>query len=131
MTEPDSGLARIKKRFSPPGVPVDDRGRARMVLDTLVLHLHPARVPHKTLRWTYTWGLGGLALTGKGSWLQMLGFGGPVTNPGVYEDTAADSATAEVSDWRGAILVGGVLIVALALIGGGFAAFQKHSRPPD
>ncbi|MCB2224389.1 MAG: cytochrome b N-terminal domain-containing protein [Actinobacteria bacterium] len=31
------------------------------MLDTLVLHLHPARIPAPTLRWTYTWGLGGLA----------------------------------------------------------------------
>jgi quinol-cytochrome oxidoreductase complex cytochrome b subunit len=33
----------------------------RMVVDSLVLHLHPAKVPETTLQWTYTWGLGGLA----------------------------------------------------------------------
>jgi quinol-cytochrome oxidoreductase complex cytochrome b subunit len=33
----------------------------RMVVDNLVLHLHPAKVPQRTLSWTYTWGLGGLS----------------------------------------------------------------------
>ncbi len=67
MTEPSdqqqsaSGLERIKERLAPPSIPADDRGRARLVLDTLVLHLHPARIPKRTLKWTYTWGLGGLA----------------------------------------------------------------------
>ncbi len=51
----------MKERLSPPPLPTDDRGRARLVLDTLILHLHPARIPKRTLRWTYTWGLGGLA----------------------------------------------------------------------
>lgn len=58
--ETQSSLERMKERLTPPPIPTDDRGRARLVLDTLVLHLHPARVPKKTLRWTYTWGLGGL-----------------------------------------------------------------------
>ncbi len=38
-----------------------ERGRMRMVMDSLWLHLHPARVPVRTLRFTYTWGLGGLS----------------------------------------------------------------------
>jgi quinol-cytochrome oxidoreductase complex cytochrome b subunit len=42
-------------------LPTDERGRMRMVVDNLILHLHPARVPVRTLRWTYTWGLGGLS----------------------------------------------------------------------
>jgi quinol-cytochrome oxidoreductase complex cytochrome b subunit len=33
----------------------------RMVVDSLVLHLHPTKVPVQTLSWTYTWGLGGLS----------------------------------------------------------------------
>jgi quinol-cytochrome oxidoreductase complex cytochrome b subunit len=33
----------------------------RMVVDNMVLHLHPTKVPVSTLRWTYTWGLGGLS----------------------------------------------------------------------
>ena len=38
-----------------------DRYRMRAVMNNLILHLHPPRVPADTLRWTYTWGLGGLA----------------------------------------------------------------------
>lgn len=44
-----------------PAYPRDDRSRMRLVLDSLVLHLHPAKIPSQTLKWTYTWGLGGLS----------------------------------------------------------------------
>lgn len=52
---------RLRDSLKPAGIPTDERGRMRMVLDSLILHLHPARVPESTLRWTYTWGLGGLS----------------------------------------------------------------------
>jgi quinol-cytochrome oxidoreductase complex cytochrome b subunit len=39
----------------------DDRVRLRAVLDSLILHLHPARVPVAAIRFTYTWGLGGIS----------------------------------------------------------------------
>ena len=42
--------------------PRDDRGRMRVVMNNLVLHLHPSKVARPTLKFTYTWGLGGLAL---------------------------------------------------------------------
>ena len=42
--------------------PSDDRGRMRMVMNNLLLHLHPSKVAKPTLKFTYTWGLGGLAL---------------------------------------------------------------------
>jgi quinol-cytochrome oxidoreductase complex cytochrome b subunit len=58
---PDTLLARIRKRLVPESMPEDDRGRMRRVVDSLVLHLHPTKVPVSTLRWTYTWGLGGLS----------------------------------------------------------------------
>jgi quinol-cytochrome oxidoreductase complex cytochrome b subunit len=32
-----------------------------MVLDSLILHLHPSTIPEKTLRLSLTWGLGGMA----------------------------------------------------------------------
>jgi quinol-cytochrome oxidoreductase complex cytochrome b subunit len=38
-----------------------DRRALRQVLDSLVLHLHPTRVPAAALRFTYTWGLGGIS----------------------------------------------------------------------
>ena len=42
--------------------PRDDRGRMRLVMNSLVLHLHPSKVAKPTLRFTYTFGLGGLSL---------------------------------------------------------------------
>ena len=42
--------------------PRDDRGRMRVVMNNLVLHLHPSKVARPTLKFTYTWGLGGLAI---------------------------------------------------------------------
>ncbi len=64
MTEeakPTSVPGRLWKSIGPSPLPEDDRGRMRMVVDNLVLHLHPAKVPVRTLSWTYTWGLGGLS----------------------------------------------------------------------
>ena len=43
------------------GTPSDDRNRMRQVMNSLVLHLHPARVPAPALRLSYTWGLGGIS----------------------------------------------------------------------
>ena len=54
-------LDRMRERLVPEPMPEDDRGRMRRVVDSLVLHLHPTKVPVSTLRWTYTWGLGGLS----------------------------------------------------------------------
>ncbi len=45
-----------------PLVPRDDRERRRAVLDTLILHVHPPTVPASTIRYTHTWGLGGMSL---------------------------------------------------------------------
>ena len=39
----------------------DDRSRMRAVANNLILHLHPTKVPAPALRWSYTWGLGGLS----------------------------------------------------------------------
>ena len=60
LPEP-SVFERMRNRLTPDDMPSDDRGRMRMVVDSLVLHLHPTKVPDRTLRWTYTWGLGGLS----------------------------------------------------------------------
>jgi quinol-cytochrome oxidoreductase complex cytochrome b subunit len=38
-----------------------ERNRMRAVMDNLVLHLHPTKVPAPALKLTYTWGLGGLS----------------------------------------------------------------------
>ncbi len=60
-TEPKSMLERMRERLVPEAIPEDDRGRMRRVVDSLIFHLHPTKVPVSTLRWTYTWGLGGLS----------------------------------------------------------------------
>ncbi|MBN2393256.1 MAG: cytochrome b N-terminal domain-containing protein [Anaerolineae bacterium] len=39
----------------------NDRHRMREVLNSLILHLHPTRVPAAAIRFTYTWGLGGIS----------------------------------------------------------------------
>ncbi|MFN2181824.1 MAG: cytochrome b N-terminal domain-containing protein [Candidatus Promineifilaceae bacterium] len=41
--------------------PTDDRSRMRAVANNLILHLHPTKVPAPALRWSYTWGLGGIS----------------------------------------------------------------------
>jgi quinol-cytochrome oxidoreductase complex cytochrome b subunit len=53
-------LDRMRQRLAPDGMPTDDRGRMRMVVDSLILHIHPAKVVVSSLKWNYTWGLGGL-----------------------------------------------------------------------
>ncbi len=58
---PPSIFERMRARLVPEGMPADERGRMRMVVDSLILHIHPTKVPANTLRWTYTWGLGGLS----------------------------------------------------------------------
>lgn len=52
---------RMRNRLAPEGIPADDRGRMRMVMDSLILHIHPAKVEITSMKWTYTWGLGGLS----------------------------------------------------------------------
>jgi quinol-cytochrome oxidoreductase complex cytochrome b subunit len=37
------------------------RDRAQHILGNVWLHLHPARIRQRGIRWTYTWGLGGLS----------------------------------------------------------------------
>lgn len=50
--------------FRGPLAPESDRERKLMVLDSLILHLHPSTIAEKTLRFSLTWGLGGMtALT--------------------------------------------------------------------
>jgi quinol-cytochrome oxidoreductase complex cytochrome b subunit len=46
-----------------PLVPRTDRDRKWIVFNTLILHFRPIRVPAKTIRYTHTWGLGGMSAT--------------------------------------------------------------------
>jgi len=45
-----------------PLTPRDDRGRMRMVMNNLILHIHPPRVSAGALKLSYTFGLGGLLI---------------------------------------------------------------------
>ncbi|HBY07086.1 MAG TPA: hypothetical protein DEH22_04610, partial [Chloroflexi bacterium] len=42
--------------------PSDDRERMKMVMNSLVLHIHPSKVARPALKFNYTFGLGGLLL---------------------------------------------------------------------
>ncbi len=44
-----------------PLFPRDRRARLRLVMDNLILHIHPSQVTVRSLQFTYTWGLGGLS----------------------------------------------------------------------
>ncbi len=40
---------------------IENRGQIRAIANNVILHIHPTRVPRKALRFTYTWGLGGIS----------------------------------------------------------------------
>jgi len=52
----------IKSIQRDPLPPSDDRERMKVVMNSLVLHIHPAKVSRPALNFTYTFGLGGLLL---------------------------------------------------------------------
>ncbi len=56
-------LSRIQQSIQRgPIAPNDDRSRMKMVMNSLVLHIHPAKVSKPALKLTYTFGLGGLLI---------------------------------------------------------------------
>jgi len=61
--QPDPSLPRRVRDsiIRGPLPPTTDRERKLAVLESLILHLHPATVPEKTLKFTLTWGLGGMS----------------------------------------------------------------------
>ena len=58
MTETNTKPLKERILYTQPG---DDRSRMRAVANNLILHLHPTKVPAPALRWSYTWGLGGIS----------------------------------------------------------------------
>jgi len=46
-----------------PAVNTDNRNYLQLAANNIILHLHPSRVSAASLRFTYTWGLGGTAAT--------------------------------------------------------------------
>ncbi len=51
-----------KSIFRGPIYPRDDRERKWIVVNNLILHLRPLRLPKKSLKYTHTFGLGGMSL---------------------------------------------------------------------
>ena len=49
------------RRLSTSSISAKERSRILATVDNLILHLHPPRVPATSLRFTYTWGLGGIS----------------------------------------------------------------------
>ena len=64
MTEHPPGLIRRLwlSIFSEPIVPRNDRDRKRLLHRYLLFHIRPPTVPEKTLQFTLSWGLGGMAV---------------------------------------------------------------------
>lgn len=52
-------LNSIQRDPLPPG---DDRERMKFVMNSLILHIHPSKVSKSSIKFTYTFGLGGLLL---------------------------------------------------------------------
>ena len=61
MEEKANIFKRIWDRLGPNKSPTDDRGRMLMVVNNLILHIHPTKIDRRTMKWTYSWGLGGLS----------------------------------------------------------------------
>ena len=60
---PESLPRRVVESIQRDDFPLnDDRSRMKAVMNNLVLHMHPSKVALPTLKFTYTWGLGGLAI---------------------------------------------------------------------
>jgi quinol-cytochrome oxidoreductase complex cytochrome b subunit len=60
---PESLPQRVADSIQRDDLPLaDDRSRMKFVMNNLVLHIHPAKVSKPALKFTYTWGLGGLGI---------------------------------------------------------------------
>jgi len=117
----DGFLRRVwRSVFRRPIVPSTDRERRWVVFNTLLLHFRPTQLPEKTLRFTHTFGLGGMSLV-----LILLLFATGILMMFVYEpspDAAYDSITSLQNDvlfgrlvrnihhWSANLLVGIVLL---------------------
>jgi len=53
--------ARPRTKAQPAASRQVERSRMKAVMNNIILHLHPTRVPEHALKFTYTWGLGGIS----------------------------------------------------------------------
>ena len=86
--------------FTDPLIPRSDKGRKRFLLKNLVLHFRPLTVPEKTLEFSLTWGLGGMAAV-----LVVLQFGTGLLLKFVYEPNPV-SAYSSIQFIQNAIFFG-------------------------
>lgn len=68
--------------FPRPLIPKSEREKKRYLIKNLILHFRPATVPEKTLKFSLTWGLGGMAVV-----LVLLQLGTGILLKFVYEPT--------------------------------------------
>lgn len=54
--------SRVWRSMFRHGLPVSNRTRAETVFYNFFLHVHPTKVRKRSLKFTYTWGLGGLSV---------------------------------------------------------------------
>ncbi len=112
----DTSVEQEKPRGSTPGLisrvrrsiwrepwPQDDRGRKRLILNDLILHLHAPTVPKRALQLTYSYGLGLLAVL----LFAVLGFTGMLL-VFVYTPTT-DQAYASVLELRSQVWIGALV----------------------
>ena len=78
----------IHSIFPEPLIPKSDRERKRYLLKNLILHFRPATVPEKTLIFSLTWGLGGMAVI-----LVIIQFGTGLLLKFAYEPTPVNAYT--------------------------------------
>jgi quinol-cytochrome oxidoreductase complex cytochrome b subunit len=72
--------------FPDPLIPKSDHERKSYLIKNLILHFRPATVPEKTLKFSLTWGLGGMA-----AFLILLQLGTGLLLKFVYEPTPVDA----------------------------------------
>ena len=97
----DGLLRRIwRSVFRGPIVPTNDRERRWVVFNTLLLHFRPTQLPEKTLRFTHTFGLGGMSLV-----LVLLLFATGILMMFVYEPSP-DEAFQSITSLQDDVLFG-------------------------
>jgi quinol-cytochrome oxidoreductase complex cytochrome b subunit len=124
--------------FRGPIIPGNDRDRRWVVFNTLLLHFRPTQVPERTLRYTHTFGLGGMSLV-----LVLLLFATGILMMFVYQPSPAaayDSITSLQEDvlfgrlvrnthhWSANFLVGIALLHLLRVyLTGGYHAPRQFN----
>ena len=101
LSENPTLLQRVWRSIFPdPLIPHSDRERKRFLLKNLALHFRPLTVPEKTLKFSLTWGLGGMAAV-----LILLQFGSGLLLKFAYEPNPI-SAYASIQSLQNDVMFG-------------------------